>query len=363
MRGPGVGRLTAQRLVAAALVIAVAGCRNPTSDALLAGLTCSIPTGFVADGGPGKDGIPALTNPALVAPGDATLAYLRDTDRVIGLHIGSEFIAVPINILWWHEVLNLDRGEVHLAITHCPLTGSSLVFDRSAVGNVAFGVSGLLYMNNLMMYDRTTPQSLWPQMARGARCGPRDGTALPLFPAVEMRWANWRALHPATTTVSGATGYPRDYTAYPYGSYDIEINAQLLAPIPHLDTRRNPKERVLGIVSGAASAALPFGALRALGEVAAVHLTVGGTPAVVFWNREAESAAAFVPVLDGVPLTFRAAGSRLVDEQEGGTWSADGRALSGPRAGRQLASVPDAFVAYWFAWAAFHPETALWSPA
>lgn len=44
--------------------------------------------------------------------------------------------------------MNLRIGERDLAVTHCPLTGSSLVFDRAAIGGAELGVSGLLFKNN-----------------------------------------------------------------------------------------------------------------------------------------------------------------------------------------------------------------------
>ncbi|MEO6447555.1 MAG: DUF3179 domain-containing protein [Gemmatimonadaceae bacterium] len=357
----GVKRAVTSACIPAGLLLLSTTCQNPAAGNALSDLACSIPSAFVADGGPGKDGIPALTNPTFVAPDHPSLGYLRDQDRVIGVQVGTEYMAVPINILWWHEIVNLNRGTVRLAITHCPLTGSSLVFDRSSVDGVEFGVSGLLFMNNLMMYDRTTPSSLWPQMSRGARCGNRDGTPLPLFPSVEMAWVGWRSLHPTTTVVSGATGLPRDYAAYPYGDYDVESNPQLLSPVPRLDTRRAPKERVLGIVRGNASLALPFGALRAMGDVAAVHVTVGGAPTVVFWDAARASAAAFDPVVNGTPVAFRITAGEIIDDRSGSRWSADGRALTGPLAGEQLSHSKDSFIAYWFAWAVFYPQTLLWS--
>jgi len=333
---------------------------NASAD--LGDLACSVPRAYVADGGPGKDGIPALTNPLLVAATDAGAAYLRPDDRVVGLELDGQFIAVPLNIGWWHEVVNLNGGAARLAVTHCPLTGSSLVFNRSAVEGAEFGVSGLLYLNNLMMYDRATPESLWPQMLRGARCGRRDGVQLPMHQAVEMRWDGWRSLHPSTRVVSSATGHARNYQLYPYGDYAREDNAQLLAPIPSLNSRRPPKERVLGIVSPEGpSVALPFGLLRAAGAISAVSVSVGTIRAVVFWDSARESAAAFNPVLGTDALTFRVAQGRIVDDQTGSEWASDGRAVAGPRAGARLTSVADSFVAYWFAWAAFYPETVVWS--
>jgi hypothetical protein len=349
---------------AAALVLTLAAtsCQDATGASSLASLACTIPDEFIADGGPGKDGIPALTDPVFVAPTASGAAYLRDDDRVIGLEIAGEFVAVPLNIGWWHEVVNLNRGALRLAITHCPLTGSSLVFDRSAISGAEFGVSGLLFMNNLMLYDRQGTSSLWPQMARGARCGSLAGTALPMYPSVEVRWDAWRALHPTTTVVSSATGHSRDYQLYPYGSYSDQANAQLLAPIPQLDPRREPKERVFGLVQGDGDAiALPFGALRTLGARAVVPVAVAGQSAVVFWETAGEVAAAFVPVADGRTLTFRVSAGEIVDAETGSRWSVDGRAVAGTLTGATLTQFGDSFVAYWFAWAAFYPQTRLWS--
>jgi len=348
--------------ITATLCLLASGCESSITDNALGELSCTIPRAYIADGGPGKDGIPALTNPVFVRPDDAMAAYMRDDDRVIGMQVAGEYLAIPLNIGWWHEVVNLDRGSLRLAITHCPLTGSSLVFDRSTAGGAAFGVSGLLYLNNLMMYDRTGTSSLWPQMARGARCGVRSGTALPLYPSVEMSWSGWKALHPGTTVVSSETGHVRDYREYPYGDYAAPGNSQLLSPIPRLDPRRDAKERVLGIVLGdGASVALPFGELAASGAHAVVALTVGAQPVVVFWNGASGGGAAFSPQLSERLLTFRVEGSTIIDAETGSRWDVDGRAVSGPLAGQSLTQVADSFVAYWFAWAAFYPSTELWS--
>lgn len=210
--------------------------------------SCSIPTDWLFDTGVPRDGIPTLTDPALVRADDPSTDYLLDSHRVIGIEVGGQYIAVPHNILWWHEIVNFNALD--LVVTYCPLTGSSMVFDRASVRGVEFGVSGLLYKNNLVMYERSPVQfdvSLWPQMIRGARCGPLDGQALEMYPAIEMRWDGWRALHPDTRVISGETGYARDHRRYPYGGYEGVTNPQTLYPHEEFDRRRPPKERVLGI--------------------------------------------------------------------------------------------------------------------
>ncbi|MEX0601117.1 MAG: DUF3179 domain-containing (seleno)protein, partial [Rhodothermales bacterium] len=137
--------------------------------------------------------------------------YLVDDSRVIGLHFDGKPTAIPHNILWHHEIVNLNGSDMDLAVTYCPLTGSSMAFDRADLNGAEFGVSGLLFKNNLTMYDRRSGESLWPQMNREAGCGPNAGTALTMFPVVEMTWGGWRELHPDTEVISANTGFSRGY--------------------------------------------------------------------------------------------------------------------------------------------------------
>ena len=248
-------------------------------------------------------------------------------------------------------------------VTHCPLTGSSLVFDRRSLDDVALGVSGLLYQNNLIMYDRTTGESLWPQMLREARCGPGTGTKLAMVPAIEMRWDAFRTLHPEGRVLSDSQGFSsRNYRSYPYGSYAHPANPTLLFPLgSSIDARRPPKERVLGIPVGTGGIAFPFGALDKFGSTAVVDAGLAGSAVVVFWNGEAQAAMAYRPSLDGEPLTFRATPDGILDDETGSVWRITGEAVAGPLTGRRLTPVAEAYVAYWFAWAAFHPEASLWT--
>jgi hypothetical protein len=236
-----------------------------------------------------------------------------------------------------------------------------LAFDRSVVGGAEFGVSGLLYLNNVILYDRTTEESLWPQMSRGARCGPRDGTALDMYPVVEMRWLQWRTLHPDTRVVSKRTGHARNYESNPYDGYAQLHSDATLHPLPFdMDDRRPPKERVLAVPVGTLRMTYPFGELEAVGSTAAIHDEVDGRSIVVFWDRAGRSAMAFDAGLEGQDLTFQVVGDVIVDQETGSEWTVDGHAVAGPMAGARLPTVDEAYVAYWFAWSAFNRGASIW---
>lgn len=315
--------------------------------------SCIIPTDEIFDGGPGKDGIPALTNPNLIPAADVT--YLADRDRVVGIFADGEAIAVPHNILWHHEIANFDFDDARLAVTYCPLTGSSIVYDRASVGGAEFGVSGLLYQTNLIMYDRNGDESLWAQMSRRGSCGPEAGTPLVQSAAVEMTWAGWRALYPNSLVVSQRTGFSRDYNFFPYGNYE-QLNSGLIFPVSEIDGRRAPKERVLGLPDGDGGIAYPFLELDRA-PVRALATTYDGRPAVVFWDRSREAATAFYT--NGA--TFAVQDGRVVDVESGSAWNVAGEAVSGDRVGDRLEPIDEAYVAFWFAWAVFQPETTIWT--
>ena len=320
---------------------------------------CDLPSNQIVNGGPGKDGIPALTNPPLVAA--TGINYLADSDRVIGLILDEKPVAIPHNILWWHEILNYDGASQNIAITYCPLTGSSIVFDRAAIGGAELGVSGLLYQNNLIMYDRNEEEALWSQMLSGARCSSSKGFPLETISHVEMSWGGWKAIHPDTQVLSGSTGHSRNYTQYPYGDYEEVNNSRLLFQMDAVDCRRPPKERVLGIPGDNGSAlTFPFGLLDEIGSRAIVRTSFNGNEVVVLWDRDKESAVAVRPwTKNGESVTLEVVNGGFVDTETNSVFEVNGQGIEGELAGEELQIIDEAYVAFWFAWPAFHPRTEL----
>ena len=89
-------------------------------------LLCLVLTGFKLDnaivpqeqilsGGPPKDGIPAILEPQFVQPEQA--GFLDNSDPVIGVRIGGQARAYPINILNWHEVVNDTVNGIPIVVT------------------------------------------------------------------------------------------------------------------------------------------------------------------------------------------------------------------------------------------------------
>jgi hypothetical protein len=312
-------------------------------------------------GGPGRDGIPALENPVVVTAAEAD-TFLLPTALVLGVVENGEARAYPHNVLWWHEIINDTLGGVPIVVSYCPLTGSGMVYDPRIGGQVLnFGVSGLLFENNLVLFDRAT-ESLWSQMRVQGVCGSFTGTEPALKPVVQSTWEAWQAMHPNTTVVSFDTGFGRNYGVYPYGNYDRVGDNSLLFPAARIDRRRPLKELALGIVENGVEKAYPYGEL---GERSAINDQVGGRPVVVVFDAESQMALAFDRRRGGETLTFEIADRggfpfRLRDVETGSRWTLDGVAVDGPLAGSRVEPIAT-FSAMWFAWAAFHPNTTLFT--
>ncbi len=325
---------------------------------------CLFPSSQIFDGGVGRDGIPALNFPESVMA-DASTGIIHDTMRVMGVEVNGAARAYPLFVLWWHEVVNDTLGGRAVLVSYCPLTGSGLAFDPVVDGTTRiFGVSGLLFENNLIMFDRDT-ESFWIQMLLSAQCGPERGTPLERLPVIETTWGHWKALHPGTTAMTDRTGFSRPYGEYPYPNYDDPENEVTFVPSSPWNRARPPKEPVLGVRVGPFSAAYPFGVLADLGLVAAVNDRIGGLPVLVTWIGAARTARAFDRRVGERELTFdvaNAAQDTFTDRETGSTWNASGEAVSGPLEGERLSPVTDAWTLFWFSWSVYYPSTRIFSP-
>jgi hypothetical protein len=318
----------------------------------------NIPQDEVYDGGPGKDGIPALENPLFIEASEA--AYLADNDLVMGYKNGNEVRAYPHPILDWHEIINDKVNDHAFAVTYCPLTGTGIGWERVINGwETTFGVSGLLYNSNLIPYDRRS-DSHWSQMKLECVNGFLRDSVARTFHLVETTWGTWKAMYPETKVVSTQTGYSRNYNRYPYGDYKTNHNSYLF-PYTPIDERLPGKERVHGIIVGRSAKAFRFGSFPDGGGL--IQEVYNNAPIVVLTNHDRSYIVSFKRTLeDGTVLNFRkpdeqirrAHPSVILEDSEGNLWDIFGEAIAGSRTGQRLKPTTS-FMGYWFAWGAFYP--------
>ncbi|MCQ3977931.1 MAG: hypothetical protein DPW09_31270, partial [Anaerolineae bacterium] len=272
----------------------------------------------------------------------------------------------PLAILTRHEIANDEIAGIPVAVTFCPLCNAAVVFKREVNGEVLrFGVSGNLRNSDLIMWDNKT-LSWWQQFTGEAIVGDLTGTRLELIPAQLVAWKDFKAAYPNGVVLSSSG---RRYGQNPYVGYDSSPQPFLFLGTP--DPRLSATERVLGVFSGKSAAAYP---LSVIAEKGVIEDTFEGQKIVIFYepgqvsaldqgeiaeSREVGSAAMFSPEIDGQALTFSYKDGVITDKETGSQWDVFGRAIKGELAGKQLQPVLS-HVHFWFAWAAFRPDTAVY---
>ncbi len=332
----------------------------------------TVPYKEIVSGGPPKDGIPALHRPRFVRIEEAD-SWIHPREPVIVLEIGRDARAYPIQILIWHEIVNDTVGGRPVLITFCPLCNTAIAFERSVQGRVlGFGTTGRLRFSNLIMYDAQT-ESWWQQATGEAIAGDLSGSRLVRVPASLVSWSDFKASHPDGRVLSRDTGYARPYGRNPYPGYDDVRRSPFAYRGPRTPGPLRAMDRVLVVELNGGAVVYPYDLLQ---DERVINDTVGGVPVVVFWTpgtasaldaatiaagRDVGSAGAYASKVGGLTLTFFQEGGPMIDRQTGSEWGATGRAVSGAMSGQTLERLP-AIETFWFAWAAFRPETRIHRP-
>jgi hypothetical protein len=309
----------------------------------------SIPVAEVLDGGPGRDGIPALENPQMVSAENSSI--LLDTDLVLGYKNGDDIRAYQHIALDWHEIVNDNIGDVSLAVTYCPLTGTGIGWNRIIDGNeTTFGVSGLLYQTNLIPFDRAT-KSNWSQILNESVNGSLEGKKAELIQLVETDWKTWKTMYPSTKLINiENTGFSRTYGIYPYADYKTN-EATFFFPTPK-DARLPLKERVHAIIDAERAKAFRFFDFETTNVVKDVfqgknYLIVGNQNFMTSFELNAsQNELEYDYIFDG-------SSGAIVEDSEGTQWNVFGEAISGPKQGQKLLA-SQSFMGYWFSIPAFY---------
>ena len=329
----------------------------------------TVPYDEIISGGPLRDGIPPIDEPNFVSPEEAD-QWLAPLEPVIALELSGDSRAYPVHILMWHEIVNDEVGGRPVTITFCPLCNSAIAFDRTLNGVVYdFGTSGNLRNSDLIMWDRQT-ESWWQQLTGEGIVGELAGQRLKFLPASIIAWEDFRDTSPDGLVLSRNTGFHREYGGNPYVGYD-KVDEPPFLYFGELDGRLQPKERVVAVNIEDVDLALPFSVLS---EERVVNYPVNSRRLAVFFkpgalsaldrmsiksSREVGAAAVFDAVLEGRKLTFELVGEEFRDTETGSTWNIRGQAVAGPLAGQRLEQIVHGDH-FWFAWAAFKPDTIIY---
>ena len=192
------------------------------------------------------------------------------------------------------------------------------MYARKVAGKIhTFGVSGLLYRSNVLMYDHQT-ESLWLQVNRRAVTGTMTGTKLVTFPSTITTWKKWKKKHPDTTVLSFDTGHNRNYSRDPYESYYKERRG-MFTSFFKAGPGEEEKEIVAGVEVDDSTKAYPVSIIRQRKNMTD---TIGGKSITLTYDNSTES------------ISVKSASGQEIEP----------------------------IVVYWFVWKGIHPNSGLYKP-
>jgi hypothetical protein len=172
----------------------------------------------IEEGGPPKDGIPAIDRPRFSGAQKPYPIELGEDEPVIAFAVDGDARAYPLRILMRHEIVNDVVGGRPVTVTYCPLCNTAIVFDRKLDGTVYdFGTTGKLRNSDLVMYDRQT-ETWWQQFTGEAIVGELAERRLRILPSRIESIALFRDRYPMGRILlpaySDADSYFNSYRRY-----------------------------------------------------------------------------------------------------------------------------------------------------
>jgi hypothetical protein len=316
----------------------------------------------------GKDVHPYLFDPKFLDIAGAS-RFITSKAPVLVIQNGDEAKAYPLQILLWHGAVNDYFNNRPIVVAYSGLTNNTKILDRELDGIIyTFGTPGILRNSVRLLYDLET-DSVWDPFTGRSIVGHMTGEELESIPSNIVPFNLFALAYPEGQVLSPETGYIRRYLANPYIGYDTGDNPLFF--LGDVDRRFPTMERVVGIGIGEIHKAYPYSVLR---NERVVEDVVNLTELVIFYKmgmvsnmdtarieegKDVGYTGVFSPYMQGQKLTFYSSDNEIYDEETNSRWNLLGIAEEGPLEGGKLEMLVAADV-FWFAWAAYFPETEIY---
>ena len=273
-----------------------------------------------------------------------------DKQLVLGVTIGDESKAYPIEIIGYHHQLRDIVGGEPIMVTYCTVCRTGRVFRPIVDGKTgSFRLVGMDHYN--AMFEDAETKSWWRQVNGEAIVGPLTGKKLEEVSAAQMTLAMWKNLHPDTKILQQDSAFLSAYKELE--KYDEGTRTGRLERKDSLSWQ--DKSWVIGVQVGMDSRAYDWVEMQ---KVRVVNDELGGAPLLVLADPDAVSFHSFGRILDNDTLTFSLddKSTNLKDNKTGSTWNWSGVCVTGALQGISLAPV-QCYQEYWHSWRTFRPQT------
>jgi hypothetical protein len=267
-------------------------------------------------------------------------------DLVIGVHMGGESKAYPIELIGYHHQVRDSVGGQPIMVTYCTVCRTGRVFNPKVDNTVEnFRLVGMDHFN--AMFEDETTQSWWRQASGEAVAGVQKGKMLQEIPSAQMTLSAWFEMYPNTLVMQPDSTFKDRYAGLI--NYDEGKSKSSLTRRDSLSWQ--DKSWVVGVVIKDQARAYDWNKLI-VDKV--VNDTLGGQPIVVVVAND--SATFHVWRRDTLDFTIDVVTKQLMDNQTQSKWSWSGQCFSGELQGETLPTV-QSYQEFWHSWRTFHPQT------
>lgn len=269
---------------------------------------------------------------------------------VIGVSIGGQSKAYPIEIIGYHHQVRDTVGGEPVMVTYCTVCRTGRVYSPTVDGEPEeFRLVGMDHYN--AMFEDSRTGSWWRQVSGEAITGPMKGNVLKEIPSEQMTLQAWGALHPETGVLQ-----PDSLFLEAYKGLELYDEGEMKGRLEGRDSVSwGDKSWVVGLQVGADARAYDWIELQA-SRVA--NDVVGGLPVLVVIEPDSVNFHTFSRVVENDTLMFVLANDslQLNDTKTQSTWTWNGRCTEGALQGKQL-DVIQSYQEYWHSWRIFRPHT------
>jgi len=277
---------------------------------------------------------------------------LSDNEIVFAYRYGDSIKIYPQNTVWGHEIINDRIADHFFAITFCPLTGSALAWDRTINGKVTeFGVSGHLFNDNLIPYDRNT-NNYWSQMQLQSIKGNQAGNILRNEYLLMASAETIKLSFPQAMVLIDTTAHQCDSVCNA-GKHATQNNSS------KVNSSNSSNGDYFGIIRKNIvhdDEALLFGTHLFTDSITIYRTNYAGDDIIVIGNNKQKYISAFIINSSTEKTKFIAVQNMLpiaFTDSQGNNYDLTGFVLSGPLKGHQL-NFPISYLAHGFAWDLFY---------
>ncbi|HJN84883.1 MAG TPA: DUF3179 domain-containing (seleno)protein [Patescibacteria group bacterium] len=310
----------------------------------------------IVESGQGKDGMPVITDPKFISVDEAIAeGYLFNENYGISVLDDGGYKFYSQQILSWHEILLDEINGTNAAVTYSELSGVSNIFaaeDKDG-SSLTFGVSGLLWSNNSLLYDQES-DSLWSQVLSKSVYGDHAGEEMTTLPFDLVPWGVWKEAHPDGVVLSKDTGSVRAYDRSPYGPY-IVAKVIYFPFVNDPDKALRPKDIVLGVVTETGTKAYQEGPIVEF--AGGVKNDVVGETNVVVWFDDSERV---LRAHERGDVEFESSEDGTLIDTDGNVWELSDVARDLVLEGTTLAQL-QVQTMFWFEWSSLYQESQLYA--